>query len=78
MSETVERILGAHPMLAGLPDGTAQLVAGCARLVTFEAGELLLAEGGAADTILLLHHGRVAIEAHRSAGGSLCLSLIHI
>jgi CRP/FNR family transcriptional regulator, cyclic AMP receptor protein len=76
MSESLEGILGAHPFLAGLPEGTAQLVAGCSRTVAFAPGQLLIAEGQAADTLYLLHHGRVAVEAHRSAGGSVSLETI--
>ena len=76
MSRTVERILGAHPFLAGLPPGTAALVAGCARLAAFEPGELLTAEGEPADTLLLIHLGRVAVEAHRPAGGDLWIETV--
>ena len=76
MSRTVERILGDHPFLAGLPPGTVSLVAGCARLATFEPGELLTAEGGPADTLLLIHLGRVAVEAHRPAGGALWVETV--
>jgi len=76
MSETVQKILHAHPFLVGLPEGTGGLIADCARIATFEPGELLLTEGEPADTILLLQHGRVAVEAHRPAGGSLWIETI--
>lgn len=68
MSGTVERILASHPFVVGMPSGTVELVAGCARLETFETGDLLLREGEPADTLLLLHHGRVAVESHRAVG----------
>jgi CRP/FNR family cyclic AMP-dependent transcriptional regulator len=69
VSGTLEQILASHPFLAGLPEGTTELVAGCSRLVSFEPGRLLVAEGDEADTLYLLDHGLVSVEAHESAGG---------
>jgi CRP-like cAMP-binding protein len=63
-SETLDAVLSRHQFLSGLPEGTLDLVASCAELVTFETGSLLLSEGGGADTLYLVHRGRVAIEIH--------------
>ncbi len=70
MSATLGEILGSHPFLSDLPEGAAELVAGCSRLESFEPGRLLVAEGDEADTLFLVHHGRVSIESHQAAGGS--------
>ncbi len=64
MSESLEDALSQHPFLSGLPEGTLELVASCAQLVTFETGSLLLTEGGVATTLYLVYRGRVAIEIH--------------
>jgi CRP/FNR family transcriptional regulator, cyclic AMP receptor protein len=70
VSATQEQILDSHPFLAGLPEGTTELVAGCSRLVAFEPGQLFVAEGEDADTLYLVHRGRVSVESHQAAGGS--------
>jgi CRP/FNR family transcriptional regulator, cyclic AMP receptor protein len=61
-------VVARHPLFERLPGDTAQIVAGCARLVSAEPGGLLLAEGEPADTFYLLRRGRVAIEAHSPRG----------
>jgi len=76
VSHTVETVLRSHPFLAGLPEGTTELIAACSSLATFEPGQLLLSEGEAADTVFLLHHGQVAVEVHRPAGGSLWIETV--
>jgi CRP-like cAMP-binding protein len=76
VTESLEEALGAHRFLAGLPEGTATLVAGCVRRVTFETGNLLLTEGAPADTLHLVEQGRVAIEIHRPAQGSLVIETV--
>ena len=68
MSDTVERVLAAHRFLDGMPEGTVELIAGCAQLDSFEPGQRLLAEGEPAGTLFLVHHGRVGIEVHQSEG----------
>ncbi len=62
MTEAMHGILSSHRFLSGLPEGTVELLAGCGHLETFEAGSLLLSEGSVADTLHLVHRGRVAIE----------------
>jgi CRP/FNR family cyclic AMP-dependent transcriptional regulator len=76
VTESLEEALGAHRFLAGLPEGTTTLVAGCVRRVNFETGELLLSEGAPADTLHLVEQGRVAIEIHRPAQGSLVIETV--
>jgi CRP-like cAMP-binding protein len=69
MTETIHEVLSAHRFIAGLPEGTIELVAACARPETFEAGRLLLREGDVADTLHLIHRGRVSIEIHGPGHG---------
>ena len=50
------------PLLADLDAATLALVAGCASLGHFAAGELLAREGAPADTFFAVREGRVALE----------------
>jgi CRP-like cAMP-binding protein len=69
MTETIHEILSAHRFLSGVPEGTVEVLAECARAETFEAGRLLLREGDVADTFHLIHRGRVSIEIHGPGRG---------
>lgn len=60
--ETLDQIIGHHRLFAGLDPGFLALVVGCAKNVRFETGDYLLREGGSADTIYLIRHGRVGLE----------------
>ena len=51
-------------------------VAGCARNVVFQAGQLLLTEGEEASTLYLLRRGQVAIEIHDPSRGSLVVQTV--
>jgi CRP-like cAMP-binding protein len=62
MTETLHDVLSRHKFLSGLSETTVGLLASCAELVNFDTGSLLLSEGGLADTLYLVHRGRVAIE----------------
>ena len=68
MAEDIAELVASHPLLAGLPGDTVSHVAGCARNMAVGAGELLFAEGEAADTLYLVRRGRVALEV-RAPGG---------
>jgi CRP/FNR family cyclic AMP-dependent transcriptional regulator len=60
--ETIDQILARQPFFADFAPDYARLVAGCARLCQFQAGEYLFREGQAADNFFLIRHGRVALE----------------
>lgn len=65
-----------HPLLRGLPAGQVGPVAGCARNVALRPGEMLLREGGAADTFYLVRRGRVAIEVLSPASGPVVVETV--
>jgi CRP-like cAMP-binding protein len=73
---SVAAVVSSHPLLAGLPPGVVDEVAGCARNVAFPAGALLLAEGDPADTAYLVRRGRVAIEVRAPGPGSLVIETV--
>jgi CRP/FNR family cyclic AMP-dependent transcriptional regulator len=58
----LEQIIKEHPFFAGFASEHADLVAGCARNLRFNAGEYLLREGEPADEFFLIRHGNVALE----------------
>lgn len=64
----IEATVKEHPFFRGLDPGFCDLVCGCARNVRFDAGEYLFHEGGSADTLYLIRHGRVALEIAVPAG----------
>ncbi len=76
MTRSIAQMLEAHPLFADLPDDAADLVAGCARNVAFEAGAKLIVEGDAADTFYLVRRGRVAIEVHVPGRGPVVLETV--
>jgi CRP/FNR family cyclic AMP-dependent transcriptional regulator len=71
--ETLAELIAASPVFAGLPDEDLALIAGCARNVGFEEGELLAREGDDADTFFLVRRGRVALELHTPERGGLMI-----
>lgn len=76
MTTSIAELVSAHPFLAGLSDEQRALVVGCAWLTGFNAGTLVLAEGGEADTFYLLRSGHVAIEAHQPGRGPLVIETV--
>jgi CRP/FNR family transcriptional regulator, cyclic AMP receptor protein len=74
--EDLAALVARHPLFSGVPGDVAQLVAGCAHNVAFDAGETLLVEGGAADTLYLLRRGRVALEVHAPGRGPLVIETV--
>lgn len=76
MPETIAEMVAAHPVLAGLPGDAVDQLAGCARNVAFDTGQLLLVEGLAADTFYLLRRGSVALEVHAPGEGALVVETL--
>ena len=66
--EDIATLVANHPLLAGLRDDMATLVAGCAHNVAVKPGEFLLVEGQVADTLYLLRRGWVSLQV-RVRGG---------
>ena len=58
----LEKIVGAHPMFAGLGQEYLATVAGCARNVRLRSGEYLFHEGDSAERFYLIRDGHVALD----------------
>ena len=56
--------LAEHPFVRTLSSAQIEWLAGCASLRVFRAGQLLLREGGEADSLLLIRRGRVSLEVN--------------
>ncbi|MGO9560333.1 MAG: cyclic nucleotide-binding domain-containing protein [Acidimicrobiales bacterium] len=76
MKLSVAELVSAHPLLAGLPGDAVEQVAGCALNRAFRPGELLLTEGGLADTLFLVRRGRVAIEVYSPGRGPISIETV--
>jgi CRP/FNR family cyclic AMP-dependent transcriptional regulator len=76
VSAEVDGLLAVHPLLAGLPEGATSMLAACARLETFDAGETLFREGKPADALYLIGEGSVAIEVFGPTKGPLVVDTV--
>ena len=70
---TIAQYLPDHPFFAGLDEPTLALVAGCATNVSLAAGEFLFREGDPAARFFVVRRGRVAIELHDPAVGTVVI-----
>ena len=59
---SLDQILAGSAAFAGLEPRLLEQVAGCARLVHFEAGETILRTGEPAGDFYVVRHGRVALQ----------------
>jgi CRP-like cAMP-binding protein len=69
--ESLDRIVGAHALFAGLGKEFLELVSGCAKNVRFRGGEYLFREGEEANEIYLIREGYVAQEIGAPGQGRL-------
>lgn len=69
--EDLTEILREHPFLHELSEEHMQELLGCASLVRFEEGSLLIREGDIANKFFLIRTGRVAVEVDVSGRGGL-------
>jgi CRP-like cAMP-binding protein len=67
-TESLERVLGAHPFFHGLSEEHRALLTGCASNVVFGAGEYIFREDEAADRFFVIRQGRVGLEIAAAAG----------
>jgi len=62
MIQTLEGIVGQHPFFKGMEARHVQLIAGCAKNVRFDEGEIIFREGDPADQFYFIREGLVAVE----------------
>ena len=71
---TIRDLVAEHPLLADLPAGDLDLIAGCGHNVHIPAGRHLFRQGQPADVFYLVRSGRVAIEVVAPVGQPLVVS----
>ncbi len=62
MIETLERLIAEHPFFHGMAEQHLQFVAGCAKNVRFEEGEVIFREGDEANQFYFIREGMIAVE----------------
>jgi CRP/FNR family transcriptional regulator, cyclic AMP receptor protein len=60
--QRLDTILAEHPFFQGMLPDHMQLIAGCATMTRFSAGERIFSAGEAAEHFYLVRHGTVALE----------------
>jgi len=68
---SIEQYLPDHPFFAGLDADSLAIVAGCATNVSFAPGEFLFRQGQPADQFFVVRRGRVALQIHSPAVGTM-------
>ena len=74
---TIEDLLAENAAFGALAPQHRELIAGCARNRTFEAGTYLMREGDPADAFFVVRSGDVALEAYSPQGGATTVETIH-
>jgi CRP/FNR family cyclic AMP-dependent transcriptional regulator len=64
VNDAIGRSLTDNPIFAGLSEPHKILIAGCASLRVFQAGDIIYREGQPADQFYLIRHGRVGLETY--------------
>ena len=70
MNNALECVIVSHPFFEGMKSEHLEVVAGCATEATFESDQVLFHEGEPANKFYLIQSGRVALEAHEPADGT--------
>lgn len=74
--QTLDELIVAAPVFAGLAPEQLKLIAGCAHNEHVAAGTLLVREGEPAERFYLIRQGSVALEVHTPAGSPLMIETL--
>ena len=74
--QTLEELIAAAPLFAGLRADHLALIAGCGANDRFDAGAELFHEGGQADRFFLIRAGSVALELEAPGRGTLVIETL--
>jgi CRP/FNR family transcriptional regulator, cyclic AMP receptor protein len=74
---TLEELIAASPVFAGLAPEQLALIAGCAVNERFAAGAQLFREGAPADRFFLIREGAVSLEIDAPGRGMLVIETLH-
>jgi CRP-like cAMP-binding protein len=74
MNNSLESIINAHPFFAGMETEHLKTIAACASDATFEPQQFLFREGEPANQFYLIQSGRIALEVHELANGTVLVT----
>ena len=74
--QTLARSLREHSLVKGLSDGHVDFLSGCTKNVRVAQGRFLFREGSSADELYLVRSGKIALEVHDGARGTIVLETI--
>ncbi len=72
----LDSILAEHPFFQGLSPAYLQLIAGCATMERFNAGEPVFSAGQPAEQFFLVRHGKIAIEMVAPGRGPILIQTV--
>jgi len=75
--QTLEELIAASRVFAGLQAQQLSLISGCAVNDHFAAGARLFSEGEPAERFFLIREGAVALEVHAPGRGDLVVETLH-
>jgi len=75
-TESLARSLKEHSLVKGLLDSHVDFLSGCTKNVRVPAGRFLFREGAAADELYLVRSGKIALEVHDGARGTVVLETV--
>lgn len=75
-TQSLARSLKDHSMVKGLLDGHVEFLSGCAKNLRIGSGRFLFREGAEADQLYLVRSGKIALEVHDGARGTVVVETI--
>src|ERR1051325_9925266 len=76
MSDSIKQILEACPFFAGMKSEHLRIIAEGATQATFGPEEFVFQEGEPANRLYLVKSGRIAVEAHEPANGTIRVQVL--
>lgn len=74
--QALDSILLAHGLLEGFSEDDIRRIAQYGSAIDFEAGKFVFSEGEPANSLYVIRHGRVSIEVHAPAAGSITIETV--
>ncbi len=74
--DTIDRLLAEHPFFQGLDPRYIQLIAECAREVTFKMGEFIFREGDPSNKFWLIRSGKISLEIFAPGRGPIMIETL--
>ena len=75
--QTIDELLEEIDVFRGLADEHLHLIAGCALIRVFAAGDHLMTETEQANTFFAIRHGTVALETYVPQRGAVMIETLH-